>query len=69
MEQNQTVSEQLLSEKEVARMLGVTPFYVRERRVAGEIPSVRLSWRTVRYRRSDVEAFITAHMTMIKKAA
>lgn len=50
---------QLLTEKEVAKLLGMTPRFLQARRVRGDGPPfVRISSRAVRYRLSDLERWI-----------
>jgi excisionase family DNA binding protein len=44
----------LLTAKQVARMLGISPRQV----LRLPIPQVRLGHRTIRYRKEDVDAFI-----------
>jgi predicted DNA-binding transcriptional regulator AlpA len=51
----------LLSQKRVATMLSVTPRAVEAWRIRGEGPSfIRISSRCIRYRRSDVEAWLSS---------
>jgi excisionase family DNA binding protein len=57
----ETPTDDLLSPREAARLLGVQPRTLRAwRRDGREIPFVRLSCRCIRYRRRDVERFIDA---------
>ena len=54
--------EKLLNEKEVAKILGVSVKMIQTMRYSkGGIPFVRLSKRCIRYKRSDVEAYIQSH--------
>jgi excisionase family DNA binding protein len=50
--------EALLDPQAVADILGLSPATVRELARKNELPSVRLGYKTVRFRASDVEAFI-----------
>jgi len=51
--------EDMLTEAEVARMLGVSLSTVKRLRASGEgPPSIRVGKRALRYRRSDVEAWL-----------
>ena len=52
--------EQLLNEKEVAAYLGLAPKTIRAWRTVSAIklPFSKLNGRAVRYRRSDLEAFV-----------
>ncbi len=50
---------QLLTEKETARLLGMTPRFLQARRVRGNGPPfVRISSRAIRYRVSDLDRWI-----------
>ena len=51
-------SQQLLTLTEVADMLQVSPETVKRWTRRGDLPSVYFGYHTVRYRRSDVLAFI-----------
>ncbi len=57
----------LISEQEVAQTLGVTVRMLQSRRLRGErdIPFVKVG-RLVRYRRSDVEAYLQANVRGVK---
>jgi len=50
--------EALLDPQAVAEILGLSPYQVRALARTGELPSVRLGYKTVRFRPSDVEAFV-----------
>ncbi len=55
-----TSTEELLTARQAARVLGVVPRTLKAWRKDGrELPFVRLSSRAIRYRRSDLEDFIT----------
>ena len=57
--------DQLWDEKTVARHLGIAPKTLRAWRTAGSnLPFVKLNGRLVRYRRSDVEAFVSKNIRM-----
>jgi predicted DNA-binding transcriptional regulator AlpA len=50
---------QLLTEKEAAELLGMTPRFLQARRVRGNGPPfVRISSRAIRYRVSDLESWV-----------
>jgi predicted DNA-binding transcriptional regulator AlpA len=50
---------QLLTEKEAAKLLGMTPRFLQARRVRGNGPPVvRISSRAIRYRVSDLEGWV-----------
>jgi len=53
-----TNQEGLLTREEVADLLALSPWAVRDLTDRGELPVIRFSPRRWRYRRSDVEAFI-----------
>lgn len=54
--------EELLTQEQVAELLGVTPKCLEARRFKGQGPPfIRLSNRWVRYAPSDVEAWLAAH--------
>ncbi len=54
--------EKLLNTKEAARFLGVSPAFLERDRWAGaEIPFVRVGSRAVRYRLSELEAYVSSH--------
>lgn len=53
----------LLTVNEVAAQLGVKPGFVRDKAAKGELKAVRLSSQVLRFRESDVEALIAAHIT------
>lgn len=57
----------LLNEKEVATELGIAPGTLRNwRSLRIGVPYVKLGKRAVRYRRSDVEAFVAAGMAQME---
>jgi predicted DNA-binding transcriptional regulator AlpA len=50
---------QLLTEKEAAKLLGMTPRFLQARRVRGNGPPfIRISSRAIRYRVSDLESWV-----------
>lgn len=49
----------LLTRKEVAEYLNVHPGSVKRYQLQGELPAILINSRVVRYRREDVERFIT----------
>ena len=55
--------DELWTEKQVAYVLGLAPKTVRAwRGKYSDLPFVRLSRRTIRYRRSDVEALVLRNL-------
>jgi predicted DNA-binding transcriptional regulator AlpA len=56
-------NETLLTEKQVADLLGYSTKRLQAARVSGDlkIPFIALSKRAIRYRRGDVEAWIASH--------
>ena len=57
------MDDRLLTTKEAARFLGVSvAFLERDRWAGAEIPFVRVGSRGVRYRRSDLEAYIQSRI-------
>lgn len=52
--------DDLQTAPEVARQLRVSRTFVYEETRAGRLPAIRLG-RSVRYRRSDVQRYLTAH--------
>jgi len=53
-----TITETLLTRKQVAALFQVSTLSVIRLEQAGSLPAIRLGAGSVRYRRSDVEAFI-----------
>ena len=60
MSHNSLHTDELLSTAEVAQMLGVQPRTVDNYRREGKLPYLRFSIRKVKYRKRDVEEFISA---------
>jgi excisionase family DNA binding protein len=58
-----TVTNELLTRKDVARLFQVSPLTVIRLQEAGKLPAVTLGAGSIRYRRSDVEAFIQQSIT------
>ena len=55
------MQERLLTTKEAARLLGVSKAFLERDRWAGaRIPFIRIGDRAVRYRLSELEAYITS---------
>ena len=55
------MNSQLLTTKEAALVLGVSPAFLERDRWAGaKVPFVRLGSRSIRYRREDLNAYIEA---------
>lgn len=55
--------EPLLKPREVAAILSVSRSHVYQLISSGQIPSVRVGERTVRVRRSDLEAYIESRVS------
>jgi excisionase family DNA binding protein len=51
-------ADRLLTAAELAEMLGVETTWVMKRWQAGELPGFRLSYKVVRFRLADVEAWL-----------
>lgn len=57
------MTEPLLTTHEAALLLGVSKAFLERDRWAGAcIPFVRLGTRAVRYRRADLDGYITTHV-------
>ena len=56
-----TVSEPLLTAREVAGMLGATHDWVLDQWQAGNLPGFRLTERMVRFRASEIAAWVESH--------
>ncbi len=52
------LGERLLTAREVADALGATPRWVLDHWAAGELPGFRLTGRMVRFRASEIEAWL-----------
>ncbi len=52
---------ELLTEAEAARFLRLGMTKVREERRAGRLPHIQIGPRIIRYRLTDLEAYIAAH--------
>jgi excisionase family DNA binding protein len=52
------VTEQLMTARELADYLGVAYDWVIDKWEAGEIPGFRLGHRTLRFRRSEIDAWM-----------
>ena len=59
----------LLNTREAAALLGVSVETVRDYALAGTLPAVRLSSRTLRFRVADVEALMTPERAETDHAA
>jgi excisionase family DNA binding protein len=53
-----TVTTDLLTRADVAKLFGVSVLSVIRMQAAGKLPAVRLGAATIRYKRSDVLAYI-----------
>jgi predicted DNA-binding transcriptional regulator AlpA len=61
-------TKQLLTETEVHSEYGLTPPWLRKKRRLGGGPTfVRIS-RMIRYRRTDIEAYLAAHLVEAREA-
>jgi predicted DNA-binding transcriptional regulator AlpA len=57
------MADDLLTSKQVAALLGMTDRSLERWRTAGDGPRfIRLSRRTIRYRRADIDAFLAARV-------
>lgn len=52
------MTDRLLTTREVAELLGLSPETVLRRYRAGEIPGYRLASNVLRFRESDIEAWL-----------
>jgi excisionase family DNA binding protein len=59
-----TVTTELLTRKQVAALFQVSPLTVIRLEDAGKLPALRLGAGSVRYKRSDVEKFISNAVTV-----
>jgi excisionase family DNA binding protein len=57
-----SVAEKLLTRDEVAKMLGVCNHTVLKWDKSGRLRSIRITQRTLRYKLSEVERFISDHV-------
>ncbi len=58
-----TVTNELMTRKQVAKLLSVSTQSVIRWEIAGKLPVVRLGAASVRYKRSDVEQLIQDSLT------
>jgi excisionase family DNA binding protein len=56
-----TITEELLTRKDVAKLFQVSTLTIIRLEAAGKLSAVRLGAGTVRYRKSDIERFIANH--------
>ena len=49
----------LMNRREVAAILGVHPGSVKRYQLQGQLPAIHINSRVVRYRREDVDTFIS----------
>lgn len=67
---NTETEDQLLTRKDLAALLGVTPWWLKVADREGRGPArIALGTRTVRYRRSAVEEWLTARETVTARSA
>ena len=59
-----TVTDELLTRKDVCRIFKISLQSVIRLENSGKLPAVRLGAGSVRYRRSDVEKFITDSISL-----
>lgn len=57
------VTDQLLNRKQVAQIFGVSPITIIRLQESGKLPAVRIGAGSIRYRKSDVEQFISQSIT------
>jgi predicted DNA-binding transcriptional regulator AlpA len=62
-------SDPLLTARDVAGLLGLSIASVLRRWRAGELPGFRLSSNVLRFRRSDIDAWLNAHRVEAAGAA
>lgn len=62
------IAEHLLTQEQAAEVLGVTPRYVRDMRARNVLPYVKVG-KLVRFRRSDLVAFIEANLVDKREGA
>jgi excisionase family DNA binding protein len=55
------MDRELLTTKQVAKLLQLSPGQVRSLVKCGELPAVKLGHRSLRFRRADVEAYLSRH--------
>ncbi len=61
MKTSESANTEILTAVEAAQVLGVSEGFLRnDRHTTGRIPFLKLGHRTVRYRRSDLERYLTA---------
>ncbi|MFA6010352.1 MAG: helix-turn-helix domain-containing protein [Desulfobacteraceae bacterium] len=61
-------SSEILTEKEAAKVLSLSVFTLRNRRCQRQKPDyLKYGGRAVRYRRSDLEAFINSHLVTLEQ--
>lgn len=58
-----TITDELLTRQDVARLFKVSPLTVIRLEAAGKLPAVRIGAGSVRYRKSDVEKLIQDSIT------
>jgi len=58
--EGQRVNDRLLTTREVAKFLGLSPETVLRRYRAGELPAIRLGSNVLRFRESELEAWLDA---------
>jgi len=59
-----TVTEALMTRKQVAALFGVSTITIIRLQESGKLPAVRIGAGSIRYRRSDVEQFIAKSITV-----
>ncbi len=57
------MTDKLLNSRELAEFLGVSTYWIKEKRQAGLIPYLRLFDRLIRFRTDDVMAALEARQT------
>jgi len=58
--------EELMSIKQMAKVMGYNPWTIRDWVKTGQIPSIRLSQRKIRFSPKDVEAWLNSKKREVK---
>jgi excisionase family DNA binding protein len=61
------VTGRLLTTRDVAEYLGLSPETVLRRYRAGDLPGIRLASNVLRFREDEIEAWLAAHTTTTKE--
>jgi len=60
------LKNKLLTEPEAAVYLGLSNWTVRKWRIEGKLPAIKIGWRSIRYRLTDLEQFLKRNTTRVK---